>query len=94
MSTKDLISQAADRKYTEFDIKAKEMLLQKMTTALQASGYNDKLDIAKNVNEGENPFAKKDDKDKDDKDDDDDDDDEDEKKEKKEKKDDDKKDDK
>ncbi len=51
MSTKDLIGQAAERKYTEFDIKAKEMLLQKLDTQLTASGHYDKLASARNVNE-------------------------------------------
>ncbi len=51
MSTKDLIGQAAERKYTEFDIKAKEILLQKLDSQLTTNGYYDKLTSARNVNE-------------------------------------------
>lgn len=48
MSTQELINQAQERQYTEFDAKAKEMLQAKVAAALVAKGYKSKLSIAKN----------------------------------------------
>ncbi len=67
-NTIELVQNAQDRQFTEFDSKTKEILAQKVAAAMDAKGYFDRLNNAKNVTEGENPFAKKDDKDKDDKD--------------------------
>lgn len=51
MSTQELINQAQERKYTEFDIKAKEMLQHKVAQAMQEKGYFDRLDTAQNAPE-------------------------------------------
>ncbi len=47
MSTKEMVSKAQDRKFTEFDLVAKSILSRKVADALQIKGYFDRLDKAK-----------------------------------------------
>jgi len=49
METKELVQQAHERKYTEFDIKAKEILSKKISEKLKEKGYFDRLDHAKGI---------------------------------------------
>lgn len=43
----NLIKTAQDKKYTEFEVEAKNVLEQKVAQALQDKGYFDRLDTAK-----------------------------------------------
>jgi len=67
LETEDLIQRAQGKEYLDFKEQAIEMLKQKTAEKLSEKGYFDRLDQAKGLDEGENPFAKKkDDKDSDD----------------------------
>ena len=70
METKELVQQAIDKKYSDFDRSTKDILAQKVAAKLDEKGYFDRLNQAKGLTEAENvnPFAKKDSKDKDEKD--------------------------
>ena len=49
MSTQDLIKNAQNREYTEFDTRAKELLAKKVAEKLSQKGYFDRLDQAKGI---------------------------------------------
>jgi len=67
--TQELVKNAQGKEYSNFKEQALEMLKQKAAEKLAEKGYFDRLEHAKGIFEGENPFDKKDDKDSDDKDD-------------------------
>ena len=48
---KDLIQNAQDKKYTDFEAQAKEILGQKIASALEEKGYFNRLDTAKGLTE-------------------------------------------
>ena len=48
MGTHEMVQQALNRKFTEFDDSTKAMLSQKVAVALQEKGYFDKLSQAQN----------------------------------------------
>jgi len=49
METSTLVQQAQDKKYADFDASTKEILSQKVATALADSGYFDRLNQAKGI---------------------------------------------
>ncbi len=51
MNTEELIVTAARKKFTDFDIKTKQILDQKVSEKLNNSGYFKRLDIAQNITE-------------------------------------------
>ncbi len=53
METTDLVQQAQDREYTNFDNTAKEILAQKVAQSLDQLGYFDRLSQAQNETETE-----------------------------------------
>ena len=57
METTDLVQQAQDREYTNFDATAKEILAQKVAQALDQQGYFDRLAQAQNEESQENEDA-------------------------------------
>ncbi len=50
---KNLIQQAQDKKYTDFEAATKDILGQKVAQKLKDNGYFDRLDTAKGINEAE-----------------------------------------
>ncbi len=60
METKDLVQQAQEREYTNFDQTAKDILSQKIATALQDKGYFKRLEQAqgKSMNEDKAEYKK------------------------------------
>ena len=64
MNSQDLVQQAQDKKYVDFDKTTKDILAQKVAQKLDQDGYFKKLDQARGISEEdkekkENPFAKK-----------------------------------
>jgi hypothetical protein len=51
METTDLIKNAIERRFTDFDAGTKEMLSMKVAAKLQEKGYFDRLNNAKGISE-------------------------------------------